>query len=83
MKEFLGHYLQDWKREPLIAFHTAATVDAMDLLQAYLDGAKSYSADGFKAFLLTKVKNYDGLLGEFSLDAEGNANTGFIPAQIE
>jgi ABC-type branched-subunit amino acid transport system substrate-binding protein len=82
LKEFLAHYRTDFNREPLIAFHTAATVDALDLLQAYLDQEKSYSGDNFRAFLLNQVKDYAGLMGRFSFDKNGNANTGFVPAQI-
>ncbi len=47
--------------------------------------AKDY-AESNKAFLkaedLTEVKDYKGLLGQFSLDDKGNANTGFVAAQI-
>ncbi len=82
LKEFLSHYRTDFKREPLIMFHTAATVDALDLIQAYLDQERSYVGSNFRAFLLNEVKNYQGLLGEFSFDQEGNANTGFVSAQI-
>lgn len=82
LKEFLEHYRQDHKRDPLITFHTAATVDALDLLQNYLDRSKQFNRDEFSAFLL-QTKNYHGLLGTFSLDENGNANTGFEPARIE
>jgi len=82
MKKFLGHYFAEYKREPLIPFHTAATVDALDLLQAYLDEGETYNREQFQVFLLDKVKNYRGLLGEFSLDEHGNANTGFVSAEI-
>ena len=82
LTKFLEHYKQDHKREPLIAFHTAAVVDTLDLLQMYLDKAKIYNSEHFRLFLLNEVKGYKGLLGEFSLDEKGNANTGFAPAQI-
>lgn len=83
LKEFLAHYAADHKREPLITFHTAATVDTLDLLQSYLDEAKVYDKNQFQLFLLTKVKNYHGLLGDYSIDAKGNADTGFVAARID
>jgi branched-chain amino acid transport system substrate-binding protein len=81
LKEFLTHYRQDHSREPLIGFHTAATVDALDLLQAFLDQAKNYDGESFKNYLLT-INSYHGLMGTFSIDKNGNADTGFAPAEI-
>jgi len=82
LQGFTAHYSAEFKRTPLIPFHTAATVDALDLLQAYLDEAKVYNREQFAIYLLSKVKNYQGLLGHFSIDEKGNANTGFVPAKV-
>jgi|GEM_PF-2211463 len=82
LKEFLKHYHKDHGKDPLITFHSAATVDALDLLQAYLEKHKRFDREGFRQYLLSQ-KNYPGLMGEFSFDAQGNANTGFVAARIE
>lgn len=81
LQEFLSHYVKDHGRDPLITFHTAATVDALDLLQQFLDQNKTYNGEAFRNFLLS-VKDYQGLMGTFSIDSNGNADTGFTPAQI-
>jgi ABC-type branched-subunit amino acid transport system substrate-binding protein len=83
LKEFLEFYRSEHKREPLILFHSAAVIDALDILQAFLDKAGHYNSDKFRTHLLTSVKNYSGLLGHFSFDEAGNANTSFVPARIE
>lgn len=82
-KEFVEHYKLDHQRDPLIAFHTAAIVDTLDLLQKFLDRSKEYDAQKFRDFLLNDVKHYRGLMGEFSFDSKGNANTGFSAALIQ
>lgn len=83
LKQFLQHYRADHGVDPAIAFHTAATVDSLNLLQRYLDGGTHYSREGFKSFLVTQVKDYAGLMGKYSIDEDGNANIGFTRATIE
>lgn len=83
MTEFIERYKQDHKREPLITFQSAATVDALDLLQMFLDKNTTYNAEHFRRFLLNEVKHYKGMLGQFSLDEKGNADTGFVARQID
>lgn len=82
LKEFFAEFQIDHKSPPAIAFHTAGTVDALNMLQDYLDGVESFSAEGFREYLLNKVKNYKGLMGQYSFDAKGNADIGFEPAVI-
>jgi len=74
---FVKQYFELAGHNPQIMFHTAGTVDVLDLLQAYLDQHSSFSREGFKDYLLTKVKNYSGMMGNYSFDAEGNADLGF------
>ena len=81
-QDFASRYYSDHGRNPPIPFHTAGTVDALDLLQKYLDETPSYSKEGFQQFLLTRVKNYHGLMGIYSFDAEGNTDLGFHLARI-
>jgi len=68
--------------DPTIPFHTAGTVDALDLLQNYLDQNTTFSGEDFRNHLLSEVMNYDGLMGRFSFDERGNTSAGFAPARI-
>ncbi|MBX7137315.1 MAG: ABC transporter substrate-binding protein [Oligoflexia bacterium] len=82
LKEFVEFYQKDHGHAPPIMFHTAGTVDALDLLQRYLDKYKQYDRERFQNYLVTEVKDYDGLMGRFSFDADGNSALGFEPAEI-
>ena len=81
-QKFLAEYREDNKVEPAIPFHTAGTVDALNMLQDYLDKNKVFSREGFQQYLLNNIKNYKGLMGTFSFDSEGNADIGFEPSII-
>lgn len=81
--EFVKLYQADHKRDPDIPFQTAATVDALNMLQAYLDTTKTPTKEGFKDFLLDHVQKYTGLMGTYSFDKDGNSDMGFVPARIE
>ncbi len=83
LQKFIAHYREDHKKDPDIAFHTAGTIDALDMLQLYLDQHKTYNREGFKDFLLKQIKDYKGMKGTYSFDAEGNANLGFRSAVIK
>ena len=79
---FFDLYKEDHKKFPPIGFHSAGTVDTLNLLQDYLDSSNKYSREDFKNFLLNEVKNYSGLMGAFSFDEMGNADLGFSLARI-
>lgn len=81
-QKFLSEYREDNKTDPAIPFHTAGTVDALNMLQDYLDQNKAFNREGFHQYLLTHIKNYKGLMGTYSFDAEGNADIGFEPSVI-
>ncbi|WKZ57307.1 MAG: ABC transporter substrate-binding protein [Bdellovibrionota bacterium] len=83
LKDFFARYREDHGQDPDIPFHTAATVDALDLLERYLDTTSRFDRVGFHDFLITKVKSYPGLLATFSLDKDGNSDVGFAPAQMQ
>jgi branched-chain amino acid transport system substrate-binding protein len=83
LKKFFAEYKQDHKIDPPIAFHTAGTVDALNMLQSYLDQADSYDREEFRKYLLSTIKNYQGLMGSYSFDQDGNADIGFETAKIE
>ena len=72
LKKFFNEYEKDHKMQPPIAFHTAGTVDALNMLQNYLDTYKEYSREGFRKYLLSEVNNYHGLMGTYSFNKEGN-----------
>ncbi len=83
LKEFFALYRQDHGQDPAIAFHTAGTVDALNMLQDYLDTHSTFDPEDYSEYLLQNVKNYHGLMGTYSFDSEGNADTGFEPAVIK
>jgi len=81
--EFLADFRNDHHGDPAIPFHCAGTVDALNLLQAYLDTTKGrFNREDFRAWLLGNVRNYHGLMGTYTFDDSGNADTGFSPAEI-
>lgn len=82
LKEFFAAYQLDHGHAPSIPFHSAGTVDALDMLQKYLDSKPAFTKEAFQAHLLTNIRNYQGLMGRYSFDADGNANIGFTSAQI-
>jgi len=83
LQKFVGLYKSDHGQTPDIPFHTAGTVDALNMLQAFLDQGKGYSREDFKNYLLAHIKNYQGLMGTYSFDGNGNSDMGFRPARIE
>jgi ABC-type branched-subunit amino acid transport system substrate-binding protein len=82
-KKFVALYKSDYATEPAIAFHSAGVLDALDLLQLYLDKHETFDREGFADYLSSSVKNYDGYMGRFSFDSEGNADTSFEFRTIE
>jgi branched-chain amino acid transport system substrate-binding protein len=82
LKEFFKLYKEDHGHDPAIPFHSAGVIDSLDLLQAFLDKNPAYDKQKFIDFLLSSVKNYHGLMGTYSFDAEGNSDLGFTPAII-
>ena len=82
LKQFFERYKEDHGAEPDIAFHTAGTVDALNMLQDYLDSHPQFDRQGFRDYLLAHIKSYRGLMGVYSFDGEGNANIGFRMAQV-
>jgi ABC-type branched-subunit amino acid transport system substrate-binding protein len=83
LQNFVQLYKSDHNQTPSILFHTAGTVDALNMLQDYLDHAKSFSKEDFKNYLLAHIRNYKGLMGNYSFDDQGNSDMGFRPARIE
>jgi branched-chain amino acid transport system substrate-binding protein len=80
---FLKEFREDHGQDPAIIFHAAGTVDALDMLQSYLDEHPVFSREGFHDFLLKRIKNYSGVKATYSFDPEGNADIGFEPRVIE
>ena len=79
---FIQEFKEDHGAEPAITFHTAGTVDSLDILQSYLDEYHAFSREGFHDYLL-RIRNYKGLMGTYSFDADGNADVGFECALIK
>ncbi len=80
-KDFLAAYKAKYERDPLIAFHAAATHDAIMMMVVGLRAEGDDSAK-VKDWLLENIKKWTGLMGTFSLDANGNSDLGFVMKQI-
>lgn len=76
-KAFLKIYEKQYHTPPLIAFHALSTYDSVMMLA---DALRAVGDDSTKVhdWLLTHVKNRTGLMGTYSLDAEGNSDLGFV-----
>jgi branched-chain amino acid transport system substrate-binding protein len=83
LKKFLEFFKKDHGTEPPITFQAAGIVDSLNMLQSYLDKHPSFNSTEYQQWLLQNIKNYHGLMGEYSFDNEGNANIGFTEAKIE
>ena len=82
-KEFVEHYHMAFGKDPSIAFHTAALLDALSILDQYLDARNCvFKTEDFKRYLSQELGRFSGAMGEFSLDREGNADLGFEAAEL-
>lgn len=77
LKDFFVEYKTRYGRTPPIPFHTAATYDAIHMIVAAIAKAGDDSAT-VHDWLLKNVKNWDGFMGRYSLDNDGNSNLGFV-----
>jgi branched-chain amino acid transport system substrate-binding protein len=75
-KNFFAEYKQAYGIESPIPFHTASTYDGVMMLASAL---RAVGDDSVKVqqYLSTQIKNYHGLMGTYSLDAQGNSDLGF------
>ncbi|MES2213379.1 MAG: ABC transporter substrate-binding protein [Patescibacteria group bacterium] len=81
LQNFFAEYTQKYGHAPAIPFHTASTYDSLELL------VKAISAVGDNSqkvhdWLLVNVKNYQGFMGTYSLDANGNSDLGFTIKKV-
>lgn len=81
-EQLFAKYRELYNTEPTIPFHTAGVADTLDLISEYVKTRGDFDEMGFRVFLLG-IKNYKGMLGELSFDAEGNTAVGFRLARIE
>ena len=81
-EQLFAKYRELFSAEPTIPFHTAGVADTLDLISEYLKTHRDFDEVGFRTFLLG-IKDYKGMLGELSFDAEGNTAVGFRLARIE
>ena len=77
LKTFFAEYEQRFGRSPLIPFHAASTYDNIQMIAAAI---KEVGDDSEKVhdWLITKVKNWRGFMGVYSLDEKGNSDLGFV-----
>ena len=82
LKSFFQEYQQKYNHAPTIPFHAAATYDAINMITTAI---RSVGDDSVKVhdWLLSNVKNWDGFMGRFSLDAKGKSDLGFVIKQIQ
>lgn len=75
-KMFFDQYRKTYGMISPIPFHAAASYDAVMM---YANAIKVVGDDPEKVkdWLLNNIKDYKGLMGNFSFDAKGNSNLGF------
>ncbi len=76
-------YQDKFKSKPGLEFHAAGLIDILDLLQIFLDSHPKFETEAFNKFLISEVKDYQGLLGKINFDADGNTDLGFKIEQIK
>ena len=75
-EDFLSLYKEKYKKQSLIPFHAVSTYDNIMLLTSAIKEVGDNS-EKVHDWLITKVKNYNGLMGTYSLDEKGNSDLGF------
>lgn len=78
---FLARYEEKFGTKPLVPFLATGTYDSV-MMTAEAIRAVGDDTAKVQQWLLTNIKNYDGLSGVFSFDAEGNSDRGFSIKQI-
>jgi branched-chain amino acid transport system substrate-binding protein len=81
-KAFFALYKATYKTDPAIPFHAASTYDGVMMLAEALRAEGDDSAK-VQQYLSTNIKNYHGLMGTYSLDAQGNSDLGFTVRVIK
>ncbi|MES2471179.1 MAG: ABC transporter substrate-binding protein [Patescibacteria group bacterium] len=75
-KAFFDSYQKTYGTTPAIPFHAAATYDGIMMFAEALK-AVGDDSEKVKNWLLANIKNYQGLMGTYSLDEKGNSDIGF------
>lgn len=81
-KSFVSEYEAIFGMNPLIAFHAAATHDAIIMLAQAIEEVGDDS-EKVREWLLDNIKDWTGLMGTYSLDGDGNSDIGFTMKVIE
>jgi branched-chain amino acid transport system substrate-binding protein len=81
-KKIFQEYQDTYDISPAVPFHAASTYDGVMLL-AQAIRAEGDNSEKVQKWLSTEVKNYNGLMGTYSLDAEGNSDLGFVVRVIK
>ena len=79
---FFSLYQKVYGTASMIPFHAASTYDSVMMLA---DSLRAVGDDNVKVhdWLLSNIKNWNGLMGTYSLDAQGNSNLGFTVKVIK
>lgn len=79
---FFKRYKETYGMDSPVPFHSASTYDSIMLLTQAL---RAEGDDSMKVqhWLSYNVKNYHGLMGTYSLDAQGNSDLGFTVRVIK
>ncbi len=81
-KAFFERYEKEYGGPSPIPFHSASTYDGMMMIASALRAVGDDSTK-VQQWLLMNVKNYQGLMGTYSLDAAGNSDLGFTVRVIK
>ena len=82
-QNFFAKYKETYGISPTIPFHTTGTHDAIKMSVEAVDNV-GYSGHGqaIRYYLLNNIKNWKGMNGLVSFDANGNTQTGFVLKQV-
>lgn len=76
VKEFFAKYEEKYGEPSVIPFHAAATYDSVKILAEAIESEGTDSSK-VRDWILNNVHNRQGLMGEYSLDENGNSDLGF------
>lgn len=74
---FFKTYEEKYKIKPLAPYFSAGTYDSINIILSAIKETKNDDSVSVHDWILGNVKNYNGFMGNITLDEKGNSNAGF------